>query len=56
MKLCDEDCNKCPIVIHPNSRMITKVLNEALEKFGDDFYRNRQKDTPSLEVCMNGEI
>lgn len=38
MKLCDEDCNNCPIIGHPNNRMVTKILNQAFEKYGDEFY------------------
>jgi hypothetical protein len=37
-KLCNKDCNHCPIILHENSRMLTKVLNELYVKFGDEVY------------------
>lgn len=56
LKLCNEDCNHCPLVIHPNSRMITKILNELLNKFGDDVYAIVQKRCPNLTVCYDCRI
>lgn len=47
-KLCDGDCNKCPIVNHGNSRLLTKLLNEALDKFGNPFYNIIQKRCPNM--------
>lgn len=35
VELCDKNCNECPIIRHPNSRMLTRVLNELDEKYGD---------------------
>jgi len=34
MELCDRDCNNCPIIGHPNSRMVTKILNELYDSLG----------------------
>ena len=56
MKLCDENCNQCPLVGHPNSRMVTKVLNELLDKFGDDVYPIVQNNCPNLTVCYDCRI
>ena len=51
--LCDEDCNNCPIIGHPNSRLLTKILNEALDKFGDEFYHIVQKHCLNLTKQHN---
>jgi hypothetical protein len=56
MELCDKNCNKCPLVIHPNSRMVTKVLNELLNKFGDDVYPVVQNLCANLTVCYDCHI
>ena len=54
--LCDEDCNHCPIILHKNSRMITKILNELLNKFGDGVYAIVQKNCPNLTCCRDCHI
>ena len=56
MKLCDNDCNNCPIIGHPNSRMITKILNELYDKFGDGVYEVVEEACPNLTVCYNCRI
>ena len=56
MKLCDENCNECPIIGHPNSRMVTKILNEAYNKFGNEFYLLVQNNCPNLTVCYDCRI
>lgn len=55
-KLCNEDCNHCPIILHPNSRMVTKILNQARDKFGEDFYHIVQSNCPNLTVCYDCRI
>jgi len=35
IELCDRDCNNCPIITHPNSRMVTYILNSLYEKMSD---------------------
>jgi len=55
-KLCDEDCNNCPIIYHPNSRMFTKILNETYNKFGNDFYGIVQKYCPNLTICYGCRV
>ncbi len=54
--LCDEDCNHCPIILNKNSRRLTKILNEAYDKFGNDFYKIVQKHCPNLTVCYDCRI
>lgn len=53
MKLCDKDCNHCPIIRHSNSRMVTKIMNEAYKKFGSEFYKIVQNNCPNLTVCFD---
>ena len=53
---CDEDCNHCPIVNHKNNRMITKILNELYNKFGEGVYQIVQKNCPNLTVCYDCRI
>ena len=52
-KLCDGRCNECPIIRHPNSRMLTAVLNEAHGKFGSAFYTIVQARCPNLTCCYD---
>ena len=56
VRLCDGDCNYCPIVNHPNNRMVTKILNELHDKFGNDVYRIVQGHCPNLTVCYDCHI
>ncbi len=60
MELCDRNCNECPIVMHPNSRIVTYVLNKMLNEFGDEFGDEVNKilnDTcPNLTVCPDCRI
>jgi len=56
MRLCDEDCNHCPIIGHENNRMVTKILNELLDKFGNDVYSIVQKRCPNLTCCFDCRI
>lgn len=52
-QLCDRDCNHCPMILHPNSRMLTKILNELLAKFGDGVYEIVQRNDPNFTVCYD---
>ena len=56
MKYCDENCNKCPILLTDNNRMLTRILNEAYAKFGYDFYHIVQKNCPNMTCCHDCEI
>jgi len=60
-QLCDGKCNKCPIVNHPNSRMISKILNELHDAFkdkkiGKTVYTIVQNSCPNLTVCYDCRI
>lgn len=54
--LCNRNCNRCPIVIHPNSRMVTLILNKARNRFGEEFYDIVQSLCPNLTVCYDCRI
>lgn len=54
--LCNRDCNHCPIIIHPNSRMITVVLNALLDEFGEEVYPIVQNLCPNMTVCYECRI
>ncbi len=56
MKLCDENCNECQLLNDPNSRMLTKVLNELLAEFGNGVYTIVQNRCPNLTVCKDCRI
>lgn len=55
-RLCNENCNNCPIVAHENSKILTKIFNECHKKFGDDFYSIIQKNCSNLTVCYDCRI
>ena len=54
--LCDRDCNHCPVILHKNSRMVTRILNEAYNRFGVEFYRIVQNHCPNLTCCFDCHI
>jgi len=56
MDLCDHKCNECPLITHPNSRLLTKLLNKAYDKFGSEFYKLVQDTCPNLTVCYDCRI
>ena len=53
MNLCITDCNHCPIINHPNSRMLTKIFNKLYDKFGEGVYEIVQAECPNLTVCYD---
>lgn len=53
MEICDGNCNNCPIILHPNKRMVDLILNQAYEKFGGDFYHIVQKNCPNMTCCFD---
>jgi hypothetical protein len=55
-KSCDENCNGCPIIFHKNSRMIRKIINEAYDKFGEDFQKIVQDNCPNLTCCYDCKV
>jgi hypothetical protein len=57
IELCDRDCNNCPIITHPNSRMVTYILNSLYEKMSDgDVYSTVQQACPNLTCCFDCHI
>lgn len=55
LNLCDGNCNACPIVNHPNNRMITRILNVLYNK-NPDIYVDVEYRCPNLTVCFNCHI
>lgn len=55
-KLCDKNCNECPIILHPNSRMLTKIFNELYDKLGSDVYNIVESNCPNLTCCYDCHI
>jgi len=53
MEFCNKDCNNCPIILHPNSRMITKILNRLFDLYGDGVYEVVEELCPNLTVCFD---
>ena len=53
MELCDGNCDECPVVNHPNSRMLTKILNDAKDEFGGRFYLLVENNCPNMTVCYD---
>ena len=55
-RVCDSNCNNCPIVTHSNSRMLTKILNELFDKFDDGVYEIVENNCPNFTVCYDCRI
>ena len=53
---CNGDCNHCPIIIHPNSRLLSAILNKAYDRFGSEFYKIVQDECPNLTCCFDCHI
>lgn len=52
-EFCDNNCNDCPMVNHPNSRVLTKVLNDIYDKFGKDVYEIVETQCPNFTCCYD---
>jgi hypothetical protein len=55
-ELCDGACNSCPVINHRNSRLLSAVLNEAHDRFGNEFNRIVQRACPNMTVCFDCRI
>jgi hypothetical protein len=53
---CDKDCNRCPVIGHPNNRMLTAILNALHNEFGDGVYDIVQRMCPNMTVCYDCRI
>jgi len=53
---CDENCNNCPLMLHHNAKMITKIMNQAYDKFGEEFYKIVENNCPNMTVCYDCRI
>ena len=52
-RLCDGDCNHCPLILHPNARQLQSALNEAYRRFGEPFYIVMEAHCPNLTCCSD---
>lgn len=43
-------------ILHKNSRMVTKILNELRNEFGNGVYQIIQKNCPNLTCCKDCHI
>jgi len=55
-RLCDENCNCCPLLNNKNSIMLTKIFNELQNKLGNEVYKIVQGNCPNLTVCYNCRV
>jgi len=55
MELCDRKCNECPLMIHPNARVLTMIFNKAYKKYGKGFY-DIIKDCINMSICYDCHI
>ena len=61
VELCEKragtgSCNDCPLMLHQNSRMITRILNELYEKYGKGVYEIVESYCPNLTCCYDCHI
>lgn len=56
MELCNKNCNECPIILHPNSRILTKIFNQLYTAFGEEMYHIVQSNCPNLTCCYDCHI
>lgn len=56
MKLCNEECNNCPIINHANSRQLTKVFNQLSDKFGKEVNEIVNNGCPNMTCCFDCKI
>jgi hypothetical protein len=61
VELCEKlagtgSCNDCPLVNHPNSRMLTRIFNELYEKYGQGVWEIVESNCPNLTCCYDCHI
>jgi len=56
-RLCTENCNKCSLLSNTASnRELTRILNLAYDKFGDEFYKLIEGNCPNLTCCVECRV
>lgn len=55
-KLCNQNCNECPIINHPNSRMLSMVMNRLHDRFGDEVTKILNGACPNMTCCYDCHI
>ena len=57
MRLCDENCNECPLLFeNPSNRQLTLILNKLNDRFGNALYRIVEDGCPNLTVCVECRV
>jgi len=56
MRLCDENCNECPIIFHPNSKMLSYVMNTLFKRFGEEVCNILNNTCPNFTCCYDCHI
>lgn len=54
--LCDENCNECAMVNSKNGRMLTVIMNELYNKYGDGVLEIILKYCPMFSVCYDCRV
>lgn len=54
--LCDKNCNECPIILHKNSRVLTKIFNKLYDELGGEVLEIINETCPNLSVCYDCRI
>lgn len=57
-KLCDSNCNECPLINHGNSKMISTILNAINFKYdcGEELINLVNHFCPNMTVCPECHI
>ncbi len=53
---CDEDCNHCPVIGHPNYKVVTVILNALYGMYGASVYKVVQHYCPNMTCCADCHI
>ena len=56
MSLCDKNCNRCPLVTHPNSQLLTVIFNELYNELGETVNQVLQHYCSNLTVCYDCRV
>ena len=55
-RVCDSNCNKCPLLTEPNARMLTKIFNQLYDELGEKVFRIVESNCPNLTCCYDCHI
>lgn len=55
-KYCDKNCTDCPLINHPNSRMLSRLMNALYNAYGDGVMEIINQTCPNMSVCYDCRI